>query len=214
LNITIDNKRTLKAQTIYGIGRNYADHAKELNNPVPAQPVVFMKAPASLRALDQGPLAFPGEVFHHEAELVLLIDKLIPMGSLPTEDDVAAITLGLDLTRREVQAKLKEKGLPWTTAKSFAGSALIADFESRELVGALSSLGFTLTVNGELRQTGWTKDMLFTVPAILKFLTSLAPLLPGDIIYTGTPAGVGPIKKGDVFELAYCGRNKSFKGCL
>jgi 2-keto-4-pentenoate hydratase/2-oxohepta-3-ene-1,7-dioic acid hydratase in catechol pathway len=204
----------IQPKTIYGIGRNYGEHAKELNNPVPEEPVVFLKAPLALRPLAAGPLAFADETFHHEAEMVLLIDKFIPMNSRPTENDVAAVGLGLDLTRRDVQTKLKAKGLPWTTAKSFAGAALVSEFLPRASFGALGNLSFTLTINGELRQTGHTKDMLFTVPTILAFLTTLGPLQAGDLIFTGTPAGVGPIKCGDEFVLEWLEPKQRYVGKL
>jgi 2-keto-4-pentenoate hydratase/2-oxohepta-3-ene-1,7-dioic acid hydratase in catechol pathway len=212
--LSIYNNKKIQAKSLYCIGRNYAEHAKELNNPVPAEPVVFLKSLAALRRPESGPLAFADETFHHEAELVLLIDKEIAMGSAPQESDVAAVTLGLDLTRRDVQAQLKAKGLPWTTAKSFAGSAVVGDFVPRAEIGPLNEVHFELRINGETRQTGHTKDMLFPVPAILAFLATLGPLQPGDLIFTGTPAGVGPIKRGDAFTLEFVGKKRRFEGRL
>jgi len=181
---------------IYCIGRNYADHAKELGNEVPAEPVVFLKAPAALRALASGPLAFPDETFHHELELCLLVGRHLHEPSDIGSDALAAVTLGLDLTRRGVQDQLKKKGLPWTTAKSFAGSGLLAPFVSAKGLD-LTSVDLMLEVNGERKQEGNTRDMIFPCQTILTYLLSLQDLHPGDIIFTGTPSGVGPLRRGD-----------------
>ena len=200
--VIIEGRGPAVVSTIYCIGRNYADHAKELNNPVPqGEPVVFLKAPASLRTLEQGALAFASDTFHHEAELVLRVGQLVPLGHSADWDVVDAIGLGLDLTRRTVQGELKTKGLPWTTAKSFAGSALVSPMLSVTDIGGRVEFGFKLTVNGESRQQGHTRNMLFPVPAIVQYLASFNTLLPGDLIFTGTPAGVGPIQRGDAFTL-------------
>lgn len=212
-SILLDNVE-IPINTIYGIGRNYREHAQELNNPVPAAPVVFLKANQSLRPLAAGPLAFAEETFHHEAELVLLINSVLPQASQPTAADVAAIALGLDLTRRDVQTTLKAKGLPWTTAKSFAGSALVGEFIPCREIGALPQLEFSLSINGEPRQHGRVQDMLFSIPQILTFLCQLGRLLPGDLIFTGTPGGVGPIKRGDRFILTLTREQRQFVGTL
>ncbi len=181
---------------IYCIGRNYADHAKELGNEVPSEPVVFLKAPSALRSLTEGPLAFADETFHHELELCLLIGKTIEQASDATLDAVVAVSLGLDLTRRAVQDQLKKKGLPWTTAKSFAGSGVLAPFVAASSVD-LTNTDLQLYVNGEMKQSGNTRDMIFPCLTILRYLSTLQSLQPGDLIFTGTPAGVGPIKRGD-----------------
>lgn len=187
--------------TIYCIGRNYAEHAKELGNAVPSEPVVFMKAAATLRPMASGPLAFADETFHHEAEVVFLVGRDIALGGTGDARDIAAAGLGLDLTRREVQSALKAKGLPWTTAKSFAGAAVVTDFVPMSRVADPARIHLSLDVNGERRQQGVTSDMLFPLPRILTFLASLAPLRPGDLIFTGTPPGVGPIRRGDKIRL-------------
>jgi 2-keto-4-pentenoate hydratase/2-oxohepta-3-ene-1,7-dioic acid hydratase in catechol pathway len=187
--------------TVYAIGRNYAAHARELGNAVPEDPVVFLKARAAVRGLEPAPLAF-AESFHHEVGLVLRIGRDVPLGAPGGWDDVAGVALGLDLTRREVQARCKEKGLPWTTAKSFAGSAVLGPFVPRGELGDLDRLAFALEVNGEARQRGEIGGMTFPVPHLLRFLASLAPLEPGDLVFTGTPEGVGPIRAGDAFVLS------------
>lgn len=195
----LDGTRT-EVGTIYGIGRNYVLHAKELGNAVPTEPVVFLKARTSLRGLDPAPLAFD-EAYHHEVELVLLVGSPVPLGADPGWGAVAAVTLGLDLTRREVQRRCKEQGLPWVPAKSFAGGAVVAPFVPLADLGDTAPLTFSLDVNGERRQEGDAAEMSFDVPALLRYLASLAPLAPGDLVFTGTPAGVGPIRKGDAFTM-------------
>jgi 2-keto-4-pentenoate hydratase/2-oxohepta-3-ene-1,7-dioic acid hydratase in catechol pathway len=200
--------------SIYCIGRNYAEHAAELGNPVPAEPVVFLKSTAALRPLAGGITAFPGETFHHEAELVVRLGRSVPFGAEAGWEAVDALALGIDLTRREVQARLKEKGLPWTTAKSFAGSALVGDFVPLARFEDPEHIEFGLSVNGEPRQHGDTRAMLFRVPALLAYLASLHPLAPGDLIYTGTPKGVGPLQHGDSFQLEFTQLGMVFTGRL
>jgi 2-keto-4-pentenoate hydratase/2-oxohepta-3-ene-1,7-dioic acid hydratase in catechol pathway len=206
---------TSAAITVYCIGRNYADHAKELNNPVPkGEPIVFLKSPSALRPCASGQVAFPDETFHHEAEIVARIGRPVGLGQPGSWADVDALALGLDLTRREVQTRLKEKGLPWTASKSFAGSAVIAEFLPLDSFPRRDAIEFTLRVNGELRQSGNSRDMLFPMEELLTHLARFCPLLPGDLIYTGTPAGVGPLRKGDRFELAFTGNGAPFTGIL
>lgn len=201
-SVTLQDGTPVPVGTIYCIGRNYAEHAKELNNAIPSEPVVFMKARSTLRPLAAGPLAFADESFHHEAEVVLLIGRVVALGGAGSFADVRAVGLGLDMTRREVQTALKTKGLPWTTAKSFAGSAIVTSFAPTANVKDRGAIRLTLHVNDELRQTGVTSSMLFSVDKILTFLATLAPLLPGDLVYTGTPPGVGALRRGDRVRLA------------
>jgi 2-keto-4-pentenoate hydratase/2-oxohepta-3-ene-1,7-dioic acid hydratase in catechol pathway len=200
--------------TIYCIGRNYAEHAAELNNAVPTEPVVFLKSEAALRGPQERRLAFATETFHHEAELVLKIARNAPLGSAGDWDLVTEVALGLDLTRRGVQTELKAKGLPWTSAKSFAGAAVLTDFIPVSSLARRDAVEFTLTVNGELRQQGNTKDMIFGVAAILTHLLRSQALAAGDLVYTGTPKGVGPLRQGDAFELAFAEPRRVFPGVL
>ncbi len=186
---------------IYCIGRNYADHVRELKNELPAEPVVFLKAPAALRPFAEGPLAFASEEFHHELEIVMLVGQALEPGTPATRSHIAAMSLGLDLTRRGVQDQLKAKGLPWTTAKSFSGSALLHPFRALATDVDLRAIDLRLTVEGELRQEGSSAQMMFTFEVILQFLASLHPLQPGDLIYTGTPAGVGPLRRGQRMQI-------------
>jgi 2-keto-4-pentenoate hydratase/2-oxohepta-3-ene-1,7-dioic acid hydratase in catechol pathway len=205
----------MSAITVYCIGRNYAEHAKELNNPVPkGEPVIFLKSPSALRPCTAGPVAFADETFHHEAEIVARIGRIVPLGATGSWADVDALSLGLDLTRREVQSRLKEKGLPWTVSKSFAGAAVLGELLPLATFPRRDAIDFTLHVNGELRQTGRSSDMIFPIEELITHLARHCPLAPGDLIYTGTPAGVGPIRAGDRFELAFTGLGKSFSGVL
>lgn len=187
--------------TIYGIGRNYAEHAAELGNPVSEEPLVFLKSPACLRPVSHGPLAFSHEEFHHEVELVVMLGRDLELGHQGSWHDVEALTLGLDLTRRGIQQELKKKGHPWTLAKSFTGSAVVGPFMPRADVLTVDNIHFSLDVNGEPRQLGETRDMLFPVPILITYLASFNLLRRGDLIFTGTPKGVGPMRKGDRFTM-------------
>lgn len=188
--------------TIWCIGRNYAAHAKELGNEVPSEPVVFLKAASCLRGLAPAPMAFPEEAVHHELEVVLHVGSDIPLGADPGWTAVTAVSLGLDLTRRGVQSACKAAGLPWTTAKSFAGAAVLGPAVPVAALGPPEALAFHLDVEGERRQSGRLADALFDVPSILRHLARLAPLASGDLVYTGTPHGVAEMRVGDAFVLS------------
>jgi len=200
---------------LWCVGRNYLKHAAELDNVIPEQPMIFLKASSSLRPLAAGLLAHAHEEFHHEAELVLLVGSHVPLGGLPRErllESVRGVGLGLDLTRRGLQNELKQAGHPWLMAKSFAGAAPVSDFVADFDLGAIE---FSLSVNGERRQYARVSDMIFDVPTILAYLASSHELLPGDLIFTGTPEGVGPLRKGDRFCLAFeRGALSTFEGQL
>lgn len=201
--VRLADGRRVATGAIYCIGRNYLEHALELGNPRPARPVVFLKSTAALRELGAvdgaapGAMAYPDEEFHHEAELVLLLGRSVALGARAGWEAVAGVSLGLDLTRRAVQDELKRAGLPWTAAKSFAGSAIVGDLVGTEAIGDPAQLEFRLAVRGEPRQHGRLRDMLFGVPELLAHLASAHPLRPGDLVYTGTPPGVGPVRRGD-----------------
>ena len=145
---------------------------------------------------------------------MLKIATPAPLGAAGGWELVREVALGLDLTRRGVQTELKAKGLPWTTAKSFAGAAVLTDFVPLAAFADKDAIDFTLTVNGEPRQQGNTRDMLFKVPRILAFLLQAHALRAGDLVYTGTPKGVGPLTKGDAFVLAFPALAKAFNGTL
>lgn len=201
--------RKVSPRSIYGIGRNYLKHIEELKNDKPDQPVVFLKSQASLRAFDHPLPNLPEQVFyyedgiHYEAEITLLIGRYLPLGASPTARDILGIGLGLDLTRRTVQDQLKAKGLPWTRAKSFAGSSIITPFCPMTDAIDLSHLCFQFSVNGVIKQTGESQLMIFPILDLLKSLCQFICLLPGDLIFTGTPEGVGSLRRGDQIKLAW-----------
>jgi 2-keto-4-pentenoate hydratase/2-oxohepta-3-ene-1,7-dioic acid hydratase in catechol pathway len=198
--------RPMNVNRIFCIGKNYADHVAELahlGHAPDGDCVVFMKPPSCI--VEEGqPIELPrgrGSV-HHEAELVVMLTgggRDIPEDE--ALDCVAGVTLGLDLTLRDLQTELKNKGKPWELAKCFDGAAPLGDFKPY-LEQDLQALEFTLHVNGKLRQHAHTRDMLFSVARQIHILSQTWNLEPGDIVYTGTPKGVGPLVAGDKVVLA------------
>lgn len=191
---------SLKFQNIFCIGRNYSEHAKELNNPIPTSPVVFIKPTSSLCFSGEN-LIIPSqsERVDHEVEIVVVIGK---KGKNITEAEAASfishIGIGLDFTARDLQDKAKEKALPWSIAKGFDTFAAVGQFiKFNGNPEILKNINFSLEVNGEKKQVGKTSDMIFSIPTIISYLSTIFTLSPGDIIFTGTPAGVGPLKEGD-----------------
>ena len=193
----------MQVNRIFCIGRNYAEHIRELGNAPDEACVVFMKPPSCLVPVGE-PIVLPrgrGGV-HHEAELVVMLtggDADIPVEH--ALDHVAALTLGLDLTLRDLQNDLKKKGQPWELCKAFDGAAPLGDWTAYNGQD-LQALEFACDVNGQRRQSGRTKDMLFPVARQIHILSRTWALQPGDIIFTGTPAGVGPLAPGDRVALS------------
>lgn len=185
------------------IGRNYVDHAKELNNPLPENPVFFLK-PETALLTDNQPFPYPdfSDDVHYETELVLRISqtgKSIP--ETFAGDYFDRIGLGIDFTARDLQQKCKEKGLPWEIAKGFDHSAPISKaFLLKSSFPDLNNIRFHLLLNGINVQGGNTRDMIFSFEKIIAYVSKFITLQPGDLIFTGTPAGVGPVKKGDILE--------------
>ena len=184
------------------MGRNYAAHAAEMGAPSGAPPVFFLKPPSAL-ASGGGALALPLSAgkLHHEVELVVVIGtggKAIETGH--GLDHVLGYAVGLDLTLRDVQAAAKQAGEPWTLAKGFDGSAPVSRVAPREEVGDGSGLAITLDVNGERRQQGNTSQMVHGVAELIGQVSKWMTLEPGDLLFTGTPAGVGPLEAGDRVE--------------
>ncbi len=183
------------------IGRNYSEHAKELNNPLPEEPVIFMKPPSALLVNDK-PLYYPEftRSLHYEGEIVLKICRngkyVQPEFAHKYYDRIA---FGIDFTARDIQAKLKAKGLPWEKAKGFDGSAAISDFVSTDRFD-LGNIHFQLHKNGQIVQNGQTIDMLFSFDTLIVHISRYFKLQVGDMIYTGTPAGVGEVQIGDTLE--------------
>jgi 2-keto-4-pentenoate hydratase/2-oxohepta-3-ene-1,7-dioic acid hydratase in catechol pathway len=193
------------------IGRNYADHAKEMKAEVPTEPVFFMK-PDTAILKDGQDFYFPDFTsdLHYECELVIRIDKVGKnIAEKFASKYYSSVTLGIDFTARDLQAKCKEKGLPWEIAKAFEHSAPISNkFISVDQLN-LSDLHFELTQNGVSVQKGHTADMIFSSDQIIAYVSKFMTLKTGDLIYTGTPSGVGPIKIGDRLE-GYIGSEKMF----
>jgi 2-keto-4-pentenoate hydratase/2-oxohepta-3-ene-1,7-dioic acid hydratase in catechol pathway len=192
------------------IGRNYADHIKELGNETPERPIIFMK-PASSVIGEGDQIVIPSYSHdcHHEAELALLIGtggKEIPAGEAMRH--VAGFGVAIDLTLRDVQAEQKKKGLPWEIAKGFDTACPLSAFVPAASVTGPQDLRITLSVNGAPRQDGSTALMIHRMPELISYISSIFTLEPGDLILTGTPAGVGPIKSGDrvVAEISQVGR--------
>jgi len=181
------------------IGRNYIDHAKELSNPVPEVPVFFMKPETSILKKNQD-FFYPefSKDIHYEVELVVKISKI---GTHIQEEfahkHYEEIGLGIDFTARDIQAKQKKKGLPWEIAKAFDYSAPISDFIPKSKLGDLNKLQFALRKNRHIVQSGSSKDMIFSIDKIIAYISQFVSLKIGDLIFTGTPAGVGPIAIGD-----------------
>jgi 2-keto-4-pentenoate hydratase/2-oxohepta-3-ene-1,7-dioic acid hydratase in catechol pathway len=189
---------------IFCIGQNYVAHIRELSNPMPQKPVIFMR-PLSCLVLPGDPVHFPkhGKQLHYEVEVVVRIGK---QGRDIDERDalshIDALTLGVDLTLRDLQIEAKQNGLPWDQAKAFEESAPLGEFLGYDPASIdLNDLNFRCRINGELRQDGNTNDMLFGFERLIAELSSIWTLCPGDMIYTGTPSGVGALQIGDVIEV-------------
>ncbi len=183
------------------IGRNYVDHARELNNPVPKKPMVFMKPPSAL-LVNNKPLYYPEftKDLHYELEIVLKVGKNGRHVQQEFAGDyITEVALGIDFTARDVQDECKAKGHPWEIAKGFDGSAALSPFVPIERVNR-NAIEFELKKNGERVQFGNTKDMIFSFEDIIVYVSQFFKLQMGDLIYTGTPAGVGAVQIGDCLE--------------
>lgn len=196
-----DGRGRVTVGKIVAVGRNYADHVAEMGAP-PGDPVLFLK-PSSALVPDTGTVRIPRDVgeVHHEVELVVVIGKRGK--SIPREealDHVLGYAVGLDMTLREVQSRAKQRGEPWCVSKGYDGSAPVSRIAPRDEVGDGSGLGITLEVNGELRQQGNTSQMMRAVPDLITFASRWFTLERGDLLFTGTPAGVSPVRPGDRLE--------------
>ncbi|MBS7691201.1 fumarylacetoacetate hydrolase family protein [Pseudomonas lalucatii] len=186
------------------VGRNYAEHAKELNNPLPSEPLLFIKPGSCVVPLEDG-FGIPADrgAVHYEAEIAVLIGK--PLSRSPDAEEVRDAISGfapaLDLTLREVQARLKEQGYPWEIAKSFDGACVLAPFVPGDAIEALGDIGIRLSINGEVRQDGNSGDMLNPILPLIQHICGHFSLQPGDVVLTGTPVGVGPLHQGDELVL-------------
>jgi len=188
-----------KLGKIICVGRNYADHAKELNNPIPDEPLLFIK-PATSAVAMESPFSIPkgfGSV-HFETEMAILMgERLSKAQDEEARLAIAGVGLGLDLTLRDVQNDLKAKGQPWEKAKAFDGAAPLSAFVKPDNIADLQNVQIRLMVNNEIRQDGNSEYMLNQVVPLLSYISQYFTLEPGDVVLTGTPAGVGPIMSGD-----------------
>ena len=196
---TQDSRPKTKNMKIICIGRNYADHIEELNNERPDDPVIFAKPETAVPRKGE-PFFYPdfSQDIHHEVEIVLKISKI----GKNIEERFAhkyydEIGVGIDFTARDVQSKLKAKGLPWELAKAFDRSAPVSDFMPKTEFSDLQNLNFRLDINDQTRQNGNTSFMLFKMDYIIAFVSRYFTLKKGDLIFTGTPKGVGPVQIGD-----------------
>jgi 5-carboxymethyl-2-hydroxymuconate isomerase len=197
-----NSSKTFEINKIVCVGRNYAEHAKELGNEIPEKPVVFLM-PSSAIIYSGDKIIYPSfsEDMHHEVELVLLIGKKIKNASLVEADKaIIGYGVGLDMTLRDVQSILKSKGHPWTTAKCFDTSAVLSDFVLRNDFKLTLNEEIFLNVNNEERQREQLNKMLFKPAELIQYLSSLMTLDEGDLIYTGTPKGVSKVEKGDTIH--------------
>lgn len=185
--------------TIYCIGRNYASHAKELGNSVPSEPMVFMKSRNAVEK-DGAEIAIPAysSDCHYEGEIVLLV------GGEAMKPRITGIGVGIDFTLRDIQSEVKKQGQPWTKAKNFVGSALLSTFYDLDTDSKgieMNNLGIKTVLNGNIVQDGNSRDMIFGSNEIFTYIFKSYGLKPGDIIFTGTPEGVGKVQSGDSLEV-------------
>jgi len=194
------------------IGRNYRDHAKELGNEVPSEPVIFLKPDSSL--LKPGQVFFLPDIFkdvHHEVEIVVRIGRngkhIAERFAHKYYDEIG---LGIDFTARDKQTELKQKGLPWELAKGFDGSAVVSFWILKSKLPPVQELDFSLENNGVTVQSGNSKAMIFSIDQMIAFVSQYYTLKMGDILFTGTPSGVGPVKREDILT-GYLMGNKVFQ---
>ncbi|CAI0626793.1 unnamed protein product [Linum tenue] len=183
---------------IVGVGRNYAAHAKELGNAVPKEPVLFLK-PTSSYLENGGTILIPHPLdsLHHEVELAVVIgQKARDVPEASAMDYIGGYALALDMTAREIQASAKSAGLPWTVAKGQDTFTPISSILPKSAVPDPDNLELWLKVDDEIRQKGSTKDMMFKIPFLISHISAIMTLFEGDVILTGTPPGVGPVKAG------------------
>ena len=199
---------SLPAGKVVCVARNYYDHIKELDNPVPTEPIFFIKPATALQSLEQS-IQIPdySDNCHHETELAILFSKKLTRAKkTEAEDAIAGYGIALDLTLRDVQQKLKDKGYPWEKAKAFDGSCPISPFLSKEKLAEPQNTQLKLTVNDKIRQQEGTNLMINKIIDLIVISSSYFTYLPGDILLTGTPAGVAKLESGDKLELELDGQ--------
>ena len=202
----IDNKpiANLRLGKIVCVGRNYAEHARELNNPVPTEPLLFIKPATSAVSLTE-PVIIPTDRgrCHFETEIALLIAKPLTQASVEqAQAAIMGVGVALDLTLRDVQEQLKEKGHPWEKAKAFDGSCPLSAFVPASDIRDWNAIGITMSKNGVLQQDDTSGSMITPVFSLLSIISQHFTLLPGDVVLTGTPKGVGQLNPGDRLSVA------------
>ncbi len=210
--MTKTNLKPTDIGTIYCVGRNYAAHAKELNNPIPKEPVIFVKARSTVCAMPckvgtdiELPLSL--NRCDHETEIVIRLGA--DLSNASPEQALAAIShygMALDLTLREKQTELKQQSYPWDLAKSFANACPVSPLIPFDSQIPLDDIEFELTINGETRQIGNSANMLFGIVDLIVFISQNIPLIAGDLVLTGTPEGVGPLNDKDQLQLSINGQ--------
>ncbi|WP_432210941.1 fumarylacetoacetate hydrolase family protein [Acinetobacter variabilis] len=205
---------SIRPSKIVCVGRSYADHAKELGNAVPDRPVLFIKPPSALTSLDAGIEWNPdwGNC-HYECELSLRIDRTLSKENDPAKvlQAIGAVTLGLDLTLRDLQDDLKKKGQPWERAKAFDGSCVLADWiPVGDVIADWKDVHYTLEINDEPRQKGDTALLIFDIATLLADISQVFTLEAGDVVMTGTPAGVAALQSGDQLKMTLKGQNQDY----
>ena len=184
------------------VGRNYTDHIIELGNEIPEKPLLFIK-PASAVIYSGDKIKYPSfsQEMHHEVELVLLIgEELKNADEIESGKAIAGYAVGLDMTLRDIQNELKKKGHPWTIAKCFDTSAVLSDFVLAENYNLTLDEEISLSINGEIRQQEKLNLMIFSPAQLVQYISTIMKLERGDLIFTGTPAGVGKVTKGDTLH--------------
>lgn len=205
---------TIRPSKIVCVGRSYADHARELGNAIPDRPVLFIKPPSALSSL-QGGIAWNTALgsCHYECELTLRIDRPLKGETDPIKalEAVGAVTLGLDLTLRDLQDELKTKGQPWERSKAYDGSCILSDWVAvNDVVSDWNDVHYTLHVNDELRQKGDTSHLIFDIGSLLADISQVFSLEAGDVVMTGTPAGVAALQPGEQLKMTLTGKTQNY----
>jgi 2-keto-4-pentenoate hydratase/2-oxohepta-3-ene-1,7-dioic acid hydratase in catechol pathway len=202
-----DTQKPLQPAKIVCIGKNYAKHAAEMDSDVPEEPMIFLK-PSSSLVDENGSIVIPAMSadVHHEVELVVLVGK--KGRHIPEQEAmsyIAGYAVGLDMTARDLQAKAKKAGAPWSVAKGFDTFAAVGSFVGVDAVEDVHNVDIRLTINGTTRQDGNTRDMVFKLPTLIAYASRIFTLEPGDLLFTGTPEGVGPVLEGDTLTASIAG---------
>jgi acylpyruvate hydrolase len=205
----IDGSRSIfPVGKVVCVGRNYASHVKELNNPIPAEPLLFMKPATALKPISE-PISLPSysQDCQYEIEIAILIGNKLARASISEAvKAIAGYGLALDLTLRDIQQQLKQQGYPWERAKAFDGSCPIAPFVKLDNTVNLQAIEFSLQIDEVVKQHGNSRDMLWPIAELLSHISHYFSLTPGDIVLTGTPAGVGRLQVGDKLRLELSSR--------